>query len=245
MRAARRLLMVGELDTKQKLYRRASKLNRNHGPWLREVRQALGITAVEMARRLKVGRETIFRFERREREMSTSLELLDLMAHAMGCKLAYSVVPQKGTLAELAEAEAWKRRLKGEKGALAEPRKRRQAATPGTKVPKAAAARQETPDEHLDMVQKLMEMAERGGKAAAPEQTDEEEWTEEEKSYRRMLANHEAKGPAASENLRQQILKKIEELRRERVGGPPLETEGEKNARLQSELEVLRRFMGR
>ena len=147
MRKEKRALERRKLDEKQRLYRRASEKNRDHGPWLRKVRLALGITATEMALKMNVRPETIFRVERSEEGMRPTLEKLDEIAHAMGCKLTYSIVPVKGTLAELAEVQAWKKRLEREDQRTAEPGKKAKAAKPAAA---AAAAGEETPKEEAE-----------------------------------------------------------------------------------------------
>jgi transcriptional regulator with XRE-family HTH domain len=258
MRREQRVVAARELDVKQKHFRLGGKANKHHGPWLRGVRQALGITAVEMAETLRVGRETVFRMERRERAMDISMVKLDQMAHAMGCQLVYSIVPVKGTLTEMGEAQAWKKRLKREEKARAkgmgvarvvtEP----EATKPAAK--RAGAARRETPEEkeeRLELVRKLREMAahvKKTTEAAATTGEPEDETGNEsgtEKEYRQMLANLEKQGVRANENLKRQILRKIEEARRERVGGPLLETEAEEKARLREQFEANKRWRER
>lgn len=241
MRQEKRAVEIRKLDEKQKLYRRASEANRNHGPWLREVRQALGISAVETARKLGVGRETIFRFERRERDMSTSLEKLDLLAHAMGCKLTYSIVPVKGTLAELAEVQAWRKRVKREdQPPPAEPWKKAKAAKP------APAAAGETPEEMAKKMEDLVNLIEKAGpmgtkRTETPMDETTEGMTAKELSFRRMLARMEAQPTKNNEALRQLTARQIEGMRREREGGPPLETAEEREARLRKAIEEARR----
>ncbi len=260
MRREQRAVAARELDVRQKHFRLGGKANKNHGPWLRGVRQTLGITAVEMAATLKVGRETVFRMERRERGMDISMVKLDQMAHAMGCQLVYSIVPVKGTLTEMAEAQAWKKRLRREEKARKEGKG--EAAAPVLREPeetKPVAARRETQEEkeeRLQLVRKLRAMGaevekamqmqkaqdERLGKTAAVEIIPAEEGeSDEEKSYRQMLASLVKQGAGVSENLKQQVLRKIEEARRERVGGPLLETEAEGDARLREKFEALMR----
>ncbi len=258
MRREQRVVAARELDAKQKHFRLGGKANKNHGPWLRGVRQALGITAVEMAETLKVGRETVFRMERRERSMDISMVKLDQMAHAMGCQLVYSIVPLKRTLTELGEAQAWKKRLKREEKARAKRMGLEQvvneseATKPVTE--RAGAARQETPEEkeeRLELVRKLREMGARVKKTAeAATTTGEPEGKAgnelgTEKDYRQMLANLEKQGVRASENLKRQILRQIEKARQERVGGPLLETEAEKKARLREKFEANKKWRER
>jgi transcriptional regulator with XRE-family HTH domain len=77
------------------------------------VRQATGVPVYVMADRLGVTKHEIFRLEKSEWESRIVLANLRRAALALGCELVYALVPQKGTLAELAA---------GEKGAQEEAR---------------------------------------------------------------------------------------------------------------------------
>ena len=111
MRKEARVVLRRELDVRQRLFRTVSGQKGSHGPWLREVRQALGVSMAEMTRKLGVKRAAISGAEEREREMNVSLKTLSRLAQAMGCELVYAVVPRRGTLAEMAELAALRKRL--------------------------------------------------------------------------------------------------------------------------------------
>ena len=109
MRKIDRMRACRKLDEDQRWFWVAAKRNRTD--WLREVRQALGISVTELAREMKVNRSAIFRIEKREKRKRSSLETLGRIAEAMGCKLVYAVIPKVGTFDELAERREWKKRL--------------------------------------------------------------------------------------------------------------------------------------
>lgn len=111
MRKKDRMLACRKLDEDQRWFRVAAKKNSHRTDWLREVRQALGITVTELAHEMKVNRSAIFRIEKREKRKRSSLETLNRMAEAMGCKVVYAVIPKVGTFDELAELREWKKRL--------------------------------------------------------------------------------------------------------------------------------------
>lgn len=73
--------------------------------WVRAVRQATGVPVYVMADRLGVTKHEIFRLEKAEGESRIVLANLRRAAAALGCELVYALVPQKGTLAELAAKE--------------------------------------------------------------------------------------------------------------------------------------------
>jgi DNA-binding XRE family transcriptional regulator len=111
MRKIDRMRACRKLDEDQRWFWVAAKRNSDRTDWLREVRQALGISVTELAREMKVNRSAIFRIEKREKRKRSSLETLGRIAEAMGCKLVYAVIPKVGTFDELAERREWKKRL--------------------------------------------------------------------------------------------------------------------------------------
>jgi predicted DNA-binding mobile mystery protein A len=62
--------------------------------WIREIRQALGMSASQLARRLSVGQSTVSKLEKTEREETISLRSLTKVAEAMDCTLVYAFVPR-------------------------------------------------------------------------------------------------------------------------------------------------------
>jgi transcriptional regulator with XRE-family HTH domain len=203
MRKEARAVLRREMDVRQRLFRMASGQKGSHGPWLRDVRQALGVSMVGMARKLQVTRAAISGVEEREREMNVSLKTLSRVAQAMGCELVYAVVPQRGTLAEMAELEALRKRLESKAGMRCErkPRVTRKAET------SIAVA----------------ELAEVG------EPTDSGKMTPKEDKYMELLRTVEDKGPDKKyENLRRRIMNKLDALRRKRLGEPSEASEADK-----------------
>ncbi len=62
--------------------------------WISAVRQALGMSAAQLARRLGVHRAAVKRLEDREMENTITLESLSRTAEALGCELVYAIVPK-------------------------------------------------------------------------------------------------------------------------------------------------------
>jgi predicted DNA-binding mobile mystery protein A len=61
--------------------------------WVRAVRESLGLTAAQLAQRLRVTATAIVDLEKREPLGKVSLETLERTVRAMGCRLVYGVVP--------------------------------------------------------------------------------------------------------------------------------------------------------
>ena len=63
--------------------------------WLKAVRGALGLTAAQLARRMKTQPSDVLHLERREVLKSATLASLDKAARAMNCRLVWAIVPDK------------------------------------------------------------------------------------------------------------------------------------------------------
>lgn len=62
--------------------------------WISEVRAALGMSGVQLAARMGVGRSRVSRLEKAEAEGFITIRTLNEAAEAMGCKLVYAIVPE-------------------------------------------------------------------------------------------------------------------------------------------------------
>lgn len=65
------------------------------GGWARAIREALGMTNVQLARRLRKVPQSIEDIQLSEVAGTIKLETLRELAEAMGCRLVYAVVPAK------------------------------------------------------------------------------------------------------------------------------------------------------
>jgi predicted DNA-binding mobile mystery protein A len=63
--------------------------------WLKAVREALGLSALQLGQRMGVTQPVIFRMEQREKRGAVTLEALDRAARAMQCRLIYAIVPEE------------------------------------------------------------------------------------------------------------------------------------------------------
>jgi transcriptional regulator with XRE-family HTH domain len=112
MKMDERAMAREKLDKEQRYMRAQGKREMLPSPWLRRVRQALGVVAEEMAEELDMQRTAIFRLEESEAARTITLKTLDKLAGAMGCKVVYAIVPHQGrTLMQLAERRGWAKEL--------------------------------------------------------------------------------------------------------------------------------------
>jgi predicted DNA-binding mobile mystery protein A len=80
-------LKLRQLDTALTRWRGANLPSRPATGWIKAIREALGMSAVELARRLGVGVPTVTRMELSEAEDRITLSTLRRAAEAMGCEL--------------------------------------------------------------------------------------------------------------------------------------------------------------
>jgi predicted DNA-binding mobile mystery protein A len=76
------------------------------GGWVRAIREALGMTQAQLGARAGISRQSVQDFERAEADRRITLDSLDRLARAMGCRVAYALVPEGGTLDDLRERRA-------------------------------------------------------------------------------------------------------------------------------------------
>ncbi len=89
-----RRLEVGRLDEYFQTLKSESRLSRQAPPrgWIHVMRNALGMSAAQLAKRLGVSRGAMYKLEEREASRSIALKQLDRAANAMDCDLFYAIV---------------------------------------------------------------------------------------------------------------------------------------------------------
>lgn len=63
-----------------------------HG-WIRAIREAIGMTAAQLAARLKVSQPRVFALEKAEVRGALTLETISRTAQALNCTFVYALVP--------------------------------------------------------------------------------------------------------------------------------------------------------
>lgn len=69
--------------------------------WVRAIRESLGMGQAKLASRMGISRQSVQDLEKAEAERRITLDSLDRLARAMGCRVVYSLVPETGTLDDL------------------------------------------------------------------------------------------------------------------------------------------------
>lgn len=76
-------------------FRRLSRAQTPRGGWVRAIREALGMSGSQLAARLNVTRQTIKDLEHSEATGKITLDSLNKLAGALGCRVVYALVPEK------------------------------------------------------------------------------------------------------------------------------------------------------
>jgi len=86
---------IRHLDQRFKGLRPLCLVGRPQKGWVRAVRNALGMTAKQMAERLGVSQPRITELEKAEISGSITLRSLERAAEALGCRVVYALVPER------------------------------------------------------------------------------------------------------------------------------------------------------
>jgi predicted DNA-binding mobile mystery protein A len=96
---------IRHLDSRFATLKPLLKTQRPPKGWLRAIRDALGMTTKQFARRLDVSQPRIVALEQSEVSGGVTLNTLQRAAEALGCRLVYALVPEK-PLAETVQERA-------------------------------------------------------------------------------------------------------------------------------------------
>jgi predicted DNA-binding mobile mystery protein A len=96
---------IRHLDQRFLALRALAETSRPPKGWVRAIRDALGMTTAQLARRLGVSQPRIVELEKSELSGGVTLHTLQRAAEALGCRLVYALIPEK-PLAETVRASA-------------------------------------------------------------------------------------------------------------------------------------------
>jgi predicted DNA-binding mobile mystery protein A len=101
-----------QLDQRFSALRPLAKSQRPAKGWIRAIRDGLGMTSAQLARRLEIAQPSAIELEQSEANSRITLRSLERAAEALGCRVVYALVPEKPleeTLRERAKLVAGKR----------------------------------------------------------------------------------------------------------------------------------------
>lgn len=88
-------LKLEQMEELLRPFRRLLRAQSPRGGWVRAIREALGMSAKQFATRVRVTRQTVENLERSEADGKITLDSLNKLAKALGCRVVYALVPEK------------------------------------------------------------------------------------------------------------------------------------------------------
>src|SRR5579862_2393390 len=86
---------IRHLDQRFSALRPLANSQRPPKGWIRAIRDALGMTTAQFARRLKIAQPSAVELEQSEASNSITLRTLERAAEALGCRVIYALIPEK------------------------------------------------------------------------------------------------------------------------------------------------------
>ena len=121
MRAQERAMARKQLDKRLNILQNVNILARPPRGWIKAIRESLGMTTAQLAKRLGVSQPRVLAIEKAEVSGSIKLESLERAARALDCRLVYALVPRNSleSLAENRARELAKKRLRATSHSMA------------------------------------------------------------------------------------------------------------------------------
>lgn len=104
----RRDLARKHLDKRLSQWQPTSELACPPRGWIRAIREAIGMTAAQLAVRLNVSQPRVFALEKSEISGALTLETISRVAQALNCTFVYALVPNT-SLEDTVKAQAQKK----------------------------------------------------------------------------------------------------------------------------------------
>lgn len=86
---------IHHLDKRFRDFGALKDKNRPPRGWIRAIRDALGMTTAQLARRMDVSQPRVVAIEKAEANRAITLKTLERAAEALGCKVVYVLVPSQ------------------------------------------------------------------------------------------------------------------------------------------------------
>jgi predicted DNA-binding mobile mystery protein A len=95
MRHENRATARRQLDKRLNTLRESDALIRPLRGWIKAIREALGMTTAQLARRIGVSQPRVVTIEKAEKDSSITMESLERTARALNCRVVYALIPKK------------------------------------------------------------------------------------------------------------------------------------------------------
>jgi len=96
-------LVIEQLDRKFRKLAVFEDFEMPSNGWVNTIRTSLGMSLVQLGRRLKKTSVSVREIEQREAEKNITLKKLAEVAESLDCRLVYGFIPKEGTLEKMIE----------------------------------------------------------------------------------------------------------------------------------------------
>jgi predicted DNA-binding mobile mystery protein A len=102
----KRSLQLRQLESKMQAFSGLESIVMPPTGWIKAIRQAIGMSAQQLGKRLSITRQGVQDMERREQDGSITIKALQETANTLDMKLVYGFVPVDGSLDALIDRKA-------------------------------------------------------------------------------------------------------------------------------------------
>lgn len=99
-------LQIQQLDAKIQRLSGLKEIQMPAGGWIKAIRTAIGMSLVQMGKRLNITKQSVLEIEQREKDSSITLKTLIEVASALDMQLVYGFIPNDGSLEAMIEKKA-------------------------------------------------------------------------------------------------------------------------------------------
>ena len=99
-------LQIQQLNSKMLAYTSLQKVAPPPTGWIKAIRNAIGMSMLQLGNRLSITKQSVQDMERREKDGSITIKALREAARALDMQLVYGFVPNDGSLDALIEKKA-------------------------------------------------------------------------------------------------------------------------------------------
>jgi predicted DNA-binding mobile mystery protein A len=103
---ARKSLQLQQMNDKMQPFALSAKVPLPPVGWIKAIRLAIGMSMLQLGKRLGISKQGVLDMERREKEGSITIKTLREVARALDMQLVYGFVPLEGSLDALIEKRA-------------------------------------------------------------------------------------------------------------------------------------------
>lgn len=101
-----KLLQIQQLDNKMSILIPLRKIVTPPTGWIRAIRTSLGISLLQLGKKLSITKQSVLEIEKREKDESITLKTLREAAKALDMQLVYGFIPIDNSLEDLINRKA-------------------------------------------------------------------------------------------------------------------------------------------